>query len=239
MKKLNKKTVINAQHDPLSWLMQETEDKKNNMEDRTPAKTTDSAISSNVTDAVVIDEITQPEQGANDLTNNVVSDNGVKNSIDDPVDNDAVNKFSNQNISSTGKSTGENIKTEELENEELIMQSIDAEKSNDSQIDKITSCPDDTPISDDMEILVLDEDVSIIHVAQLKENWLPYVDSLKNITIDAEKVEDIDTAGLQLLLSFVKAVKEKGRKVSWQAPSETLVAAVTETALKEVIGLNA
>ncbi len=238
MKKLNKKTVINEQHDPLSWLMQGAEDKKNNTEDMAPAKTVDSTISSNVTDAIVIEEITRFEQEASDLTNNIVLDDGVENSIDDPVDNDVVNKCSDQNISSMSESTGKNIKTEESENEELIMQSINVEKNNDSQVDEIMPCSDDTTISDDMEILVLDEDISIIHVAKLKENWLPYVDSLKNITIDAEKVEDIDTAGLQLLLSFVKTIKEKGRKVSWQAPSETLVTAVTETALKDVIGLN-
>ncbi len=52
MKKLNKKTVINEQHDPLSWLMQGAEDKKNNTEDMAPAKTVDSTISSNVTDAI-------------------------------------------------------------------------------------------------------------------------------------------------------------------------------------------
>lgn len=93
-------------------------------------------------------------------------------------------------------------------------------------------------MAEETELLVLEEDVSIIHVARLKEEWMVYIDSLKNVTIDAEKVEDIDTAGLQLLLSFIKTVKGSGREVFWKSPSDTIVEAATETALKDVMGIR-
>ncbi len=86
--------------------------------------------------------------------------------------------------------------------------------------------------------MVLEEDISISQVTLLKEAWLPYLDNGKNLTIDASAVDDIDTAGLQLLLSFVKTVNEAGRSVNWQQPSETLMTAVKETSLKDALGVT-
>ncbi|PCJ23934.1 MAG: hypothetical protein COA96_10625 [SAR86 cluster bacterium] len=54
-----------------------------------------------------------------------------------------------------------------------------------------------------------------------------------DINLDAEKVETIDTAILQLLLSFVREVRGNGNSVNWQSPSEPLF----KTA--EMIGLGA
>ena len=88
------------------------------------------------------------------------------------------------------------------------------------------------------EKIVLEEDVSIVQAAVLKEAWLPVLDSGKNINIDASAVEDIDTAGLQLLLSLVKTAKETGRSVTWESPSETVINAVKETSLKDALGIQ-
>ena len=88
------------------------------------------------------------------------------------------------------------------------------------------------------EKIVLEEDVGIAQVAILKEAWLPVLDSGKDITIDASAVEDIDTAGLQLLLSLVKTAKDSGRSVTWERPSETVINAVKETSLRDALGIQ-
>lgn len=88
------------------------------------------------------------------------------------------------------------------------------------------------------EKIVLEEDVSIVQVAILKEAWLPVLDSGKDITIDASAVEDIDTAGLQLLLSLVKTAKDSGRSVTWDGPSEAVINAVKETSLRDALGIQ-
>ena len=49
------------------------------------------------------------------------------------------------------------------------------------------------------------------------------IDTSKDITIDASAVEMVDTAILQLLLSFVRKVRSNGLKVDWKKPSEEFV----------------
>lgn len=49
------------------------------------------------------------------------------------------------------------------------------------------------------------------------------LDANKNITIDAASVEMVDTAILQLLLSFVRKLRANGLTVSWNNPSKELV----------------
>jgi len=88
------------------------------------------------------------------------------------------------------------------------------------------------------EKIVLEEDVSIVQVAILKEAWLPVLDSGKDIDINASAVEDIDTAGLQLLLSLVKTAKDSGRTVTWESPSEAVINAVKETSLRDALGIQ-
>jgi len=134
--------------------------------------------------------------------------------------------------------TASNSQESVIENkkEDIAMQA-EATEDTDAVGKEVDEVIEDTN-SGNEEKLVLDEDISIIRVAQLKENWLPFIDSTKNITIDASQVEDVDTAGLQLLLSFVKTVKATGREIYWDSPSETLSVAVKETALKEVMGLQ-
>ncbi len=89
------------------------------------------------------------------------------------------------------------------------------------------------------ETVVLDEDMSIVQVARFRQTLLSSIDSGKDIVIDAEKVEEIDAAGLQLLLAFVKAVKNAGRSVQWQSPSAEMLSAIDELAMAESLDLDA
>lgn len=213
-KKADKKSAMDNAHDPLSWLMQDTPDGGTGSEEvnKKPQK---------------------QEQIADEESNNTTS-----------IQKEEENKFMEEVLSTAGDSSESVIEdkadmhsnVDDIdEGENIAMQTETMEET--GAVEKgVTEVIDDANSSDE-EKLVLDEDISIIRVAQLKENWLPFIDSTKNITIDASQVEDIDTAGLQLLLSFVKTVKSTGREVYWDSPSETLSVAVKETALKEVMGL--
>ncbi len=214
----DKKSIIKEQHDPLSWLLQD--------EDSTGMEAADK----NEILAEKVEIEPTLEAGDNQINEAALNDN-----LDKIIDSGNVNERSDKNIILAVEPDRENSGAKEIDDEELTMQSTDAEKNNDNQ--EAAACPETVSVQDDIETLVLDEDMSIIHVGQLKESWLPLVDGFKNIRIDARKVEDIDTAGLQLLLSFVKTIKAKERKIIWQEPSAALLGAVTETALKEVMGI--
>lgn len=85
------------------------------------------------------------------------------------------------------------------------------------------------------EILEVGDDLSIVQVSRLKEEWVNYIDGGKDITIDASKVEDVDTAGMQLLASFVKSINDSGRNVNWCEASSEMQEAISELALDEAL----
>lgn len=137
---------------------------------------------------------------------------------------------------------------------------VDIEKEMESQTcsseeSQVTASEEDKPVAEssllsenneedvamatsNSEKIILEEDVSIVQVAVLKEAWLPMLDSGKDIDINASAVEDIDTAGLQLLLSLVKTAKDSGRSVTWESPSEAVINAVKETSLRDALGIQ-
>ena len=69
-------------------------------------------------------------------------------------------------------------------------------------------------------LLVLNP-MSIINEAKsLHERLLKLSESAETVTIDVSKVETIDTAVFQLLLSFVSTMNKKNVKIIWHEPSE-------------------
>lgn len=79
--------------------------------------------------------------------------------------------------------------------------------------------------------ITLDPVITLTEVSQLKDSLLGHIGA-SEIHIDVSKVEHIDTAGMQLLLSFSKAIQKKGGKLSWTGWS----AAYSGTA--ELLGLT-
>ena len=53
-----------------------------------------------------------------------------------------------------------------------------------------------------------------------------------NVNLSAANIKAIDTSALQLLLAFVKKVRENGNTVHWQSPSDELVRSI------ELMGLE-
>jgi len=58
------------------------------------------------------------------------------------------------------------------------------------------------------------------------------------VEVNADKVERIDSAGIQLLLSFIAAVKEAGKEVHLLKPSDELLAAAEMLGTTELLGLQ-
>jgi anti-anti-sigma regulatory factor len=79
--------------------------------------------------------------------------------------------------------------------------------------------------------IVLDPVITLSEVSPLREKLLGHVGA-HQIQIDVSQVEHIDTAGMQLLLAFSKAVQEQGGVPDWQGWS----AAYAGTA--ELLGLT-
>jgi anti-anti-sigma regulatory factor len=77
----------------------------------------------------------------------------------------------------------------------------------------------------------LDPVITLTEVSQLRDSLLGHTGA-SEIHIDVSKVEHIDTAGMQLLLAFSKAIQKQGGKLSWTGWS----AAYSGTA--ELLGLT-
>ena len=57
------------------------------------------------------------------------------------------------------------------------------------------------------------------------------------IEMDVSKIERIDVAGIQLLISFRNQVKSSGHDVNWIAPSENFLRSVSLVGLDGQLGL--
>ena len=64
------------------------------------------------------------------------------------------------------------------------------------------------------------------------------IESKKQILIEAKDITRIDTAGLQLLLSFYLSCFRHGLSVQWVNPSITLIQAATLIGVDQLLGLT-
>ena len=60
----------------------------------------------------------------------------------------------------------------------------------------------------------------------------------KPVQVDISKLDRIDIAGIQLLLSFSEKVNSLGLGFQWSAPSESLLRAVKLVGLAEQLGFS-
>ena len=58
------------------------------------------------------------------------------------------------------------------------------------------------------------------------------------VTLNAESIERIDTAALQMFVCFVQEVQRRNRQVHWQSPTEALLRSANHLGLKQVLHLN-
>lgn len=87
-------------------------------------------------------------------------------------------------------------------------------------------------------IIVCDESLDIRHVSDMKILFAGALAANKTVTLQADKVERADTAGLQLFCAFFKDAHASGMKIVWHEPSETLRKSAGLLGLTEVLGLD-
>jgi len=80
--------------------------------------------------------------------------------------------------------------------------------------------------------------LDIMHLENLKPRIEKAVEKKLPIVFIADKVERMDTSGLQLLLSAVKTIEQQGMTVSWQNPSDALVKACQLFGASSLLKIN-
>ncbi len=79
--------------------------------------------------------------------------------------------------------------------------------------------------------LDLPAELQIRNLEELKSELLRAL-QFSTVTLNAAAVSRADTAGMQLLLSFLKSAEAAGIRVRWQSPSETF------TSIAGILGMD-
>ena len=83
-------------------------------------------------------------------------------------------------------------------------------------------------------ILSLPSELSIDNISEYKELLIEHLEnSASLITLDGSKLCRVDTAGVQLLVVFIKQVLANGKKIEWQSCSEALQSTAAQLGLKQ------
>ncbi len=70
--------------------------------------------------------------------------------------------------------------------------------------------------------------LDIVHVGTLKPRLLSALEKKPHVVLIADKVERTDTAGVQLIYSFMQYAENKDVVISWQKPSVNLLNTVAK-----------
>lgn len=66
-------------------------------------------------------------------------------------------------------------------------------------------------------------ELNIVHAAELRQSWISLMEAEHDaIDIDASSVQEIDSAGLQLLLALHKGCLQQGKSLRLKAPSRAV-----------------
>ncbi|MDQ6993806.1 MAG: STAS domain-containing protein [Mariprofundus sp.] len=98
------------------------------------------------------------------------------------------------------------------------------------------TAPEATHVSD---IVVLEGSLCIADAEAMHQRLSQVLAIHSTITIQAEMLTRVDAAGLQLLYTLVKELKEHGGKVIWKSVSDELKEAAVAIGLTEAIGFSA
>jgi len=90
----------------------------------------------------------------------------------------------------------------------------------------------ETLVSDN-DLLVLDSELTIKNIANFKHLIDDHLSQHAEIRLDASGLQKIDTAGLQLLFSLQKSLRNSGRQIEWAHQSDVIVSAT------KIVGMEA
>ena len=86
--------------------------------------------------------------------------------------------------------------------------------------------------------LILPSALTIREVLKLHGEWLAFVTGKGEVCIDAGAVEEIDTAGLQLLLCLVREIVGRGRTITWSGASDKFIEITRALAMNASFGIE-
>lgn len=89
-----------------------------------------------------------------------------------------------------------------------------------------------------MHTIELDEILDISHANSTCEQLKTMRIAGDSYQLNAGKVEHVDSAGVQLLLAFVNAVRTDGGQVKWQGMSDKLQASIERLGLLKEFDLK-
>lgn len=83
-------------------------------------------------------------------------------------------------------------------------------------------------------ILSLPNELSIDNISEYKDLLIEHLETSSSvITLDGSKLVRVDTAGVQLLVVFVRQVIANGKQVEWQSCSDALQSTAEQLGLKQ------
>jgi anti-anti-sigma regulatory factor len=86
--------------------------------------------------------------------------------------------------------------------------------------------------------LKLDAHCTLRESIAFKVALLEQLELGRDVILDASAVSKIDTAGLQLLVAFVRQLRSSGHTLQWEGVTPELQRAATQLDLLDLIGLN-
>jgi len=80
--------------------------------------------------------------------------------------------------------------------------------------------------------------LTIANVADLHSKITSVLEISSIIELDAQEVEKVDTAGLQLLVALSQELEKSDGHLLWKAPSDTLNEAIKITGMTPYLAIN-
>ncbi len=86
--------------------------------------------------------------------------------------------------------------------------------------------------------LTLAGSLTVRDTGTMKAEFLSVLEDSHDVVIDVSEVREVDTAGAQLLLSFVRAMQGQHLQVSWQGESSALTGVTTMLGMQVPLGMS-
>ncbi len=90
----------------------------------------------------------------------------------------------------------------------------------------------------DKTSISLGESFCIPQAAAMQKRFLKALTVSKTIEIKANKIQKIDTSGLQIIVAIKKELDDSGGAIVWNNPSDELINSAKMLGVSDVIGLN-
>lgn len=136
----------------------------------------------------------------------------------------------------TGKSDGQpDAKTDSDEHEVLGWLGDETSGPPVSDSDSAPSVADQVPAG---HSVTLGERLTIESAAELRERLQAVLGDGASLRIDAQAVERVDTAGLQVLASLHKTLQARGGSLQWEGFSDEMLDALELAGMKSLLGLD-